>query len=94
MCRIQAGEKGGNLSVNEGFHIAKGKETTDTTAPALKWDDSNMSTYYPEVCNILSTREEVTLLFGTKETWHADPGDLTVRLADRIFLSPQEASLL
>jgi hypothetical protein len=53
-----------------------------------------MSTYYPEVCNVLSTREEVTLLFGTKEAWNADPGDLTVRLADRIVLNPFTAKRL
>ncbi len=53
-----------------------------------------MSTYYPDVCNVSSTREEVTLLFGTKEAWNADPGDLTVRLADRILLSPRTARRL
>lgn len=36
--------------------------------PRLKWDDPNMKTSYANVCNVASTREEVTLLIGNVVT--------------------------
>jgi hypothetical protein len=61
--------------------------------PKVKWDDSSMKTSYANVCNVASTREEVTLLFGTNQTWQSDQ-DVTVRLSDRIILSPYAAGRL
>jgi hypothetical protein len=61
--------------------------------PKVKWDDSSMKTSYANVCNVASTREEVTLLFGTNQTWQSDQ-DVTVRLSDRIILSPYAAARL
>lgn len=60
----------------------------------VKWDDSKMQTAYANVCNASSTREEVTLLFGTNQTWHAGQGDLTIELSHRIVLSPYAAKRL
>jgi len=37
---------------------------TAATAPKIVWDDSKMNTSYANVCNVLGTREEITLLFG------------------------------
>jgi len=67
------------------------KETTDdnaATARTVKWDDSNMQAAYANVANVSCTREEVTLLFGTHQTWHAGQKDLSVLLSNRIMLSP------
>lgn len=61
--------------------------------PKVKWDDSAMRTSYANVCNVASTREEVTLLFGTNQTGLGDK-DYTVRLSDRIILSPYAAKRL
>ena len=60
----------------------------------VKWDDTNMSSAYANVCNAVSTREEVVLLFGLNQTWHAGQKDVTVQLTDRIILSPHAAKRL
>jgi len=54
----------------------------------VKWDDSKMQAAYANVANVSCTREEVTLLFGTHQTWHAGQKDLSVLLSHRIMLSP------
>ena len=61
--------------------------------PKVKWDDSNMKTSYANVCNVASTREEVTLLFGTNQTMLGDQ-EVSVRLSDRVILSPYAAKRL
>ena len=54
----------------------------------VRWDDGEMSTSYANVCNVSSTREEVTLLFGTNQTWHTGQGEVVIKLSDRLILSP------
>jgi len=61
--------------------------------PKVKWDDSGMTTSYANVCNVAGTREEVTLLFGTNQTGLSDQ-QVSVRLSDRIILSPYAAKRL
>ncbi|GAA5316652.1 MAG: hypothetical protein AseanaTS_18560 [Candidatus Pelagadaptatus aseana] len=63
-------------------------------APKLKWDDSNMRSSYANVCNVSSTREEVTLLFGTNQTWHTGQKEVAINLSDRIILNPFAAKRL
>ena len=64
-------------------------------APAVKWDDSQMKTAYANVVNASSTREEVTLFFGTNQTWNpAGASEFEVKLSDRIVLSPFAAKRL
>jgi hypothetical protein len=80
--------------------MAKEKEGTNvnrasgTTVPRVKWDDSGMSTSYANVCNVASTREEVTLLFGTNQTLYTGQKELTIKLSDRIIISPFAAKRL
>lgn len=67
----------------------------DSTAqPKVKWDDSAMKTSYANVCNVASTREEVTLLFGTNQTWNTINNEVSVVLSDRVILSPFAAKRL
>lgn len=68
-------------------------------APAMPtkvtWDDSRMTTSFANVVNVLATREEVTLLFGTNQTWNAmNSAELVVTLSDRIVLTPYAAKRL
>ena len=63
-------------------------------APSVKWDDANMRSSYANVCNVASTREEVVLLFGINQAWHAGQKEVTVQLTDRIILSPFAAKRL
>jgi hypothetical protein len=66
----------------------------DRTAQTLRWDDSRMTSTYANVCNVSSTREEVTMLFGTNQSWHTGQKELTVQLTDRIILNPFAAKRL
>jgi len=46
------------------------------------------------VCNVMSTREEVVMMFGVNQAWHAGQKEVTVQLTDRIILSPHAAKRL
>jgi hypothetical protein len=82
------------------------KEATDrpTTAASaagrtsaemqVKWDDTKLSTSYANVCNVMSTREEVVLMFGVNQAWHLGQKEVTVQLTDRIIVSPHAAKRL
>ena len=63
-------------------------------AMQLKWDDSNMKSSYANVCNAMSTREEVVLMFGVNQAWHGGQKEVTIQLTDRIILSPHAAKRL
>ena len=70
-------------------------EVGQPAAPVVNWDDSQMRTTYANVVNAASTREEITLFFGTNQTWN--PGasrEFDVRLEDRILLNPHAAKRL
>jgi hypothetical protein len=63
--------------------------------PTVNWDDSSMKTSYANVVNATSTREEVTLFFGTNLTWNpSEAREFHVRLSDRIVLNPFAAKRL
>ena len=62
--------------------------------PEITWNDSKMRSSYANVCNVTSSREEMTLLFGTNQTWHTAQKELTVELNDRIVMSPFAAKRL
>src|SRR5690349_21907614 len=73
---------------------AKGKAAQGAEGARIKWDDSSMRSSYANVCNVASTREEVVLLFGINQAWHAGQREVTVQLTDRIILSPFAAKRL
>lgn len=60
----------------------------------IRWEGANMRSTYANVCNVSSSREEVTLLFGTNQNWHAGQKELTVELSDRMTLNPYAAKRL
>lgn len=61
-------------------------------APAVNWDDSEMNTVYANVVNAASTREEVTLFFGSNQTWNPSQAkEFDVKLLERIILNPHAA---
>lgn len=60
----------------------------------VRWDDRDMSTSYANVCNVSSTREEVTLLFGTNQSWHTGQEEVVIKLSDRLIVSPYAAKRL
>ena len=62
--------------------------------PRIVWDDSNMRSIYSNVSNVAGGREEIVLLFGMNQAWHAGQKEVTVQLTDRIVLSPFAAKRL
>ena len=77
------------------------KPQTDPTldaeegAPKVVWNDAKMQTTYANVVNASSTREEVSLFFGTNQTWNfRQQKEVTVELTDRIVLNPYVAKRL
>ena len=75
--------------------MAESDNTKSNAQPTkIRWDDRNMRSTYANVCNVASTREEVTLLFGTNQTWHTGQKELTVDLTDRMILNPYAAKRL
>ena len=62
---------------------------------SVVWDDKEMQTTYANVINVISTREEFSLFFGTNQTWNlAEAPALVVKLANRILLTPHAAKRL
>jgi hypothetical protein len=53
-----------------------------------------MRSSYANVCNVAGTREEIVLLLGMNQAWHAGQKEETVKLSDRIILSPFAAKRL
>ncbi|NYS26009.1 DUF3467 domain-containing protein [Rhodobacteraceae bacterium 2376] len=63
--------------------------------PKVEWDDSKMRSTYANVVNAASTREEISVFFGTNQTWNLDEKrEVTVQLSDRIIMSPFAAKRL
>jgi hypothetical protein len=72
----------------------KGKAGDVKITQTVRWDDSKMTSTYANVCNVSSTREEVTLLFGTNQSWYTGQQELAIQLSDRIILNPFAAKRL
>ena len=73
----------------------KATEAGGDERPTVKWDDSRMQTAYANVVNAASTREEVSVLFGTNQTWKAgEDKEYVVQLSHRIVLNPYAAKRL
>jgi hypothetical protein len=70
------------------------EEKTEQTSVQLRWDDSKMKSTYANVCNVNSTREEMTLLFGTNQAWQTGQSELVVELTNRVILNPFAAKRL
>ena len=64
---------------------------TKAASPKIRWNDKNMRNTYANVCNVSSTKEEVTLLFGTNQAWRQGQEEVAIDLSDRIMMSPYAA---
>jgi hypothetical protein len=74
---------------------AAGIDVGQPVAPTVDWDDSQMRSTYANVVNASSTREEVTIFFGTNDTWKPTAErKFHVTLTDRIVLNPYAAKRL
>jgi hypothetical protein len=67
----------------------------DNVVPKIKWDHSKMHTSYANVVNATSTREEVSVFFGSNQTWNFDEQkEFAIELSNRIVLNPYAAKRL
>lgn len=73
-----------------------GAKKTEKTSkvPKVHWDDSELDMSYANVVNVTSTREEVTLFFGTNQTWNPAGNEFKVKLTHRIVVNPFAAKRL
>jgi hypothetical protein len=62
--------------------------------PRVTWDDSKMHSSYANVCNVIGTREEIMLLFGTNQAWHVGQQQVNIALTERVLLNPHAAKRL
>jgi hypothetical protein len=89
--------KGGCIA-NQGREASGITESPAATAASteikIRWDDANMKSVYSNVCNVAGTGEEVVLLFGMNQSWHAGQKDIKIQLMDRIVMSPFAAKRL
>lgn len=60
----------------------------------VRFDDSKMSSNYANVANVGMSKDEVTLLFGTNQTWGAVGDEVVIQLSSRIILTPSVAKSL
>ena len=73
---------------------AANAETQEQGQTTIRWDGGSMRSTYANVCNVSSTREEVSVMFGTNKNWHPGQKELTIELSDRMILNPYAAKRL
>jgi len=82
------------MSEKEAMKKEEQPKAAEAGQTKIHWDGSKMRSTYANVCNVSSSREEVTMLFGTNQNWHAGQTELTVELSDRIMMNPYAAKRL
>jgi len=88
---------GKETSMAEGNRNATGADEAKAqpgAAARIIWDDSAMRSVYSNATNVAGGREEIVLLFGINQSWHAGQKDIRVQLSDRVILSPHAAKRL
>jgi hypothetical protein len=57
----------------------------------VRFDDQKMTSHYANVANVGMSKDEVTLLFGTNQTWGAVGDEIVIQLSSRIIMTPSVA---
>jgi hypothetical protein len=81
-----------NRPKNDEGQAAESRPAAEGTR--IQWDQSKMKTTYANVCNVSSTREEVSVMFGTNQSINLGQGEISIELTDRIILNPYAAKRL
>lgn len=68
-----------------------GEEQARAQQPKVNWDDSDMASTYANVANVMGTREEMMLLFGNNQTWQTGSNEVTIKLSNRVVMTPHAA---
>ena len=59
---------------------AAGAQQAAAGQTRIVWDDTNMRSGYANVANVAGTREEIVLLFGMNQAWHAGQKDIKIQV--------------
>lgn len=70
------------------------EQQAQAAMPKIKWNDTNMQSTYANVCNVMGTREEIMVLFGSNTNWQGNQDEVEVALSQRILLTPYAAKRL
>jgi hypothetical protein len=57
----------------------------------VRFDDRQMTSNYANVANVGMSKDEVTLLFGTNQTWGAVGDEIVIQLSSRLIMTPSVA---
>ncbi|NGZ07456.1 MAG: DUF3467 domain-containing protein [Magnetococcales bacterium] len=60
----------------------------------VRFDDRQMATHYANVANVGMSKDELTLLFGTNQTWGGVGEEVVIQLSTRIIMTPSVAKNL
>jgi hypothetical protein len=60
----------------------------------VRFDDRNMASHYANVANVGMSKDEVTVLFGTNQTWGTIGEEIVISLSSRIIMTPSVAKNL
>jgi hypothetical protein len=75
--------------------VVMSENNSERVMPQIIWDDSEIVNSYANVCNVMGTREEMMILFGTNQgVISADQKEVKVKLSNRIVLNPYAAKRL
>ncbi|MBR9867144.1 MAG: DUF3467 domain-containing protein [Oceanospirillales bacterium] len=70
------------------------EQQAQPAVPKIKWNDDSMQSTYANVCNVMGTREEIMVLFGSNKNWQGNQEEVEVVLSQRILLTPYAAKRL
>lgn len=76
--------------------VISAQDAADQTSDAarnvrVRFDDRQMGSHYANVANVGMSKDEVTLLFGTNQTWGAVSDEIVIQLSSRIIMTPSVA---
>lgn len=84
-----------NAKTNEVQEAVEGAAVTGNEAGErnvrVRFDDRQMASHYANVANVGMSKDEVTLLFGTNQTWGAVGDEIVIQLSSRIIMTPSVA---
>ena len=72
----------------------EGHTGTTSTSQGVSWDSAAAKSSYANVCNVVSTREEVVLNFGLNQIWARNRENVKIELINRIIMTPPAAKRL
>lgn len=55
---------------------------------SIRWDDSDAHVTYANIFNVVSSREEVTLMVGMNQRLDTENNELVIKLSDKIIFNP------